>query len=108
MQAITVRFVGPTDKRDARLRVKAQAGVKYYPYHDGRESYSDKCINAAQQYAAGLGWYGEWHCGTLPGGDDVVFVQVDGTYSEGFKVCNPSGHARWVRDENGKIDTRGG
>ena len=74
-QAITVKFLGPTDTRGARLKASAQAGSITIPFEYGmpRELRNS---DAAMRLCAKLGWSGELVEGGLPDGDSV-FVFKD-------------------------------
>lgn len=73
MQAITVKYIGPTDMRGSRLKATAEAGsitvdIDHGMPQDLRHS------DAAMRLCAKLGWSGELVQGTLSDGRTSVFV----------------------------------
>ena len=84
MQAITTRYLGPTNYRGAR--VKASAGTYResvtipYSYGDQRMD-EDAHAAAALLLARKLGWPGRLVCGEVEAGHKVwVYVQPDKHY----------------------------
>jgi hypothetical protein len=71
-QAIHVKYLGPTNRRGARLKASAQAGSRTY----GRDYASNGAQDAercAKLFAAHWGWEGALIGGALPDGS-YVFV----------------------------------
>jgi hypothetical protein len=80
MQAITTRFIGPTNSRGARYKATCEAGSITLGCDYALDSEGNH-IRAAQSLIARLGWfhdgargdrYGDWFHGGTPGG--YVFV----------------------------------
>jgi len=76
MQAIEVKFLGPTNARGARLKASASAGsiIIPFPYDDEPE------MQAAEALRVKIGWddekyYGKLIGGTIPNGN-YVFVMT--------------------------------
>jgi hypothetical protein len=78
VQAITTKFIGPTNYRGSRIKAKAAAGSLTVSY--------SHALNAEQNHAAAakalsdkLGWseYGTWHQGGLPDNRGYCFVCAD-------------------------------
>jgi len=76
MQAIHVRFIGPTDTRGSRYKATAQAGSVTI-HSDHALNPSDNAAKAALSLAVKLGWSGEMVAGGLPDGS-YAFVFVAG------------------------------
>ena len=72
-QAITTKFIGPTNFRGARINAKAAAGSLTVGYEHGL-NISDNHAMAAQALAEKLGWEGEYFQGGLP--DDLGFCFI--------------------------------
>lgn len=72
MQAIETRYFSCTNHRPSRIRAKAAAKTRFYPY-DHALNLEDNHLAAAHLLATELEWdsYGAWHSGTLANGDDV-------------------------------------
>ena len=73
-QAITTKYLGPTDHRGTRVKATCAAGSLTVPW--------DYALNAPDNHAAAvmaladkLGWEGPWHLGGTKTG--YVGVQVD-------------------------------
>ena len=75
MQAIEVKFLGPTNYRGARYNARAEAGTVTIE-HDYSKSPEANAAEAARTLAEKLGWnYGPWHGGFTASGL-YVFVCV--------------------------------
>ena len=74
-QAIETKFVGPTNHRSARVRVKCQARTMFvrWDYSLGVEKNHDA---AAQALAEKLDWRGKWFAGGNTAGSGNVYVNV--------------------------------
>ena len=75
MQAITVKFLGPTNTRGPRWKATCAAASRTYDQADnlGRDA---NAACAAMQLCSELQWSGQWHGGVVASGD-YVFVQPD-------------------------------
>lgn len=82
MQAILVKYLGPTNSRPSRYKASCQAGSITISKSYGRNDAAD----AALALCTKLGWEGDLIEGGLPNGD-AVFVFAE-TFS-GDKVKNP-------------------
>lgn len=72
LQAITVKFLGHTNKRPSRLKATAAAKSLTVSYgYTGENEYRE----VAEALMAKLGWEGDLYQGCLPNGDRV-FVQI--------------------------------
>jgi hypothetical protein len=66
-QAITVKYLGPTNARGARLKAKAQVGSKTVEWrHDLSDVENYKM--AAAVLARAFDWAGDWYGGAMPDG----------------------------------------
>lgn len=82
-QAISTKFLGPTNTRGARVVAKADAGSQTTSW-DYAESVCRNHAKAAQALAEKLGWAGYWTGGSLPG-SGYCFVVLDRDGAD-FKV----------------------
>lgn len=84
-QAITTRFMGPTNHRGSRVKAMASAGSVTLDWNHALNS-TDNHKAAAMALAAKYDWPGHWVCGCLPEGnrDYAVYVDVTGDYGDGF------------------------
>jgi hypothetical protein len=73
MQAITTKYLGPTNTKESRIRVSSQAGSRTFSwkYETGVE---ENHVAAAMAYADFMSWNGEWVGGALPDGTGYAFV----------------------------------
>lgn len=78
MQAILVKFIGPTDTKPARLKASCAGGSVTIGYHSIDEGQGDKSLYAARMLCIKMDWHAHTLVGgTLPNGDDVfVFGTV--------------------------------
>ena len=76
MQAITTKYLGPTDYRGARIKATCQAGsvTVPFPYEDSDHD------AAARALIAKLGWGGQWVSGGLPDGRGDAYVCLPGQW----------------------------
>ncbi len=72
-QAITTKFLGPTNTRGSRIKATAFAGSVTVEYDHGLNQ-ADNHKAAAQKLAARLGWKGDWFAGGLPSEDGNAYV----------------------------------
>jgi len=81
MQAITTKYLGPTNFRGSRVVAKAQAGRITIDWDHALDP-EDNHIAAAQALAVKLGWTedraleGPWVGGEVAGGEGYAFVRV--------------------------------
>lgn len=76
-QAITTKFLGPTNHRAARIKASAQAGNVTVAWDHALGAAENHC-EAAKALALSYGWDGVWAGGANAEGDGYVFVQVAG------------------------------
>lgn len=73
LQAITTKFLGPTNSRGSRVKATAQAGSVTINWDHGLNSQQNHCA-AAQALAHKCGWEGRYVGGAMPdGGYTFVF-----------------------------------
>lgn len=85
LQAITTKFLGPTDTRGSRVKATAGAGsitVGWDYALNSRENHAA----AAQALARKMEWTGAWVSGGLPDGKGDVFVCIDPRAEPAFTV----------------------
>lgn len=73
MQAITTKYIGPTDHKGSRIIVKCQA-TRITVAWDDALGVDENHLRAAERLARKLGWDGTWHGGSLPDGTGNVYV----------------------------------
>lgn len=84
-QAITTKFLGPTNHRGARIKATAAAGTITidWDYSINSDRNHDA---AAKALAAKLDWAGAWFAGGLPTNDGNVYVWSADGFDEAFRV----------------------
>lgn len=99
MKAITTKYIGPTDYKGARIRVKAE-GLPSILYHwnDGLNIDANHTA-AAKAFAEEHEWAGQWCGGGLPDQTGNCYVRIPSFFT------TPSGtkRAEWdysQEDEN--------
>lgn len=75
-QAITTKYLGPTNHRPGRITARCSAGSCTVEWEHGLNP-DDNHARAAQALIAKLNWAGDWYGGGLPDGKGNVFVQTD-------------------------------
>lgn len=82
-QAITTKYLGPTDTKGSRVKATAAAG-SITVHWDYELNESRNHLAAARALADKFGWSGEWVAGGLPNGAGNVYVDVSDDFS-GFR-----------------------
>lgn len=96
-QAITTKFIGPTNTRQARIKATADVGSITIPWDYGLDT-TENHRAAARALATTWGWEGQWMGGSLSGAG-YVFVwcaSLRGAKADGFRV---SAGSSGMRDE---------
>ncbi len=75
MQAITTKYLGPTDTRGARIKARCQAGSVTVPFEYGATDPHDV---AALALLVKLDWHGQWVGGGLPDGTGNAYICTEG------------------------------
>ena len=79
MQAITTRYLGPTNHRGSRVRAECKAGSVTLQWDDALDSDGNHRM-AAEALLRKLGWkepcYVRWFQGTLSDGRDVFVCEA--------------------------------
>lgn len=75
-QAITTRFIGPTNYRGARVKAQAAVGSITVSW-DHALNATDNHKAAAKALADKYGWHGTWFSGGMPDERGDVFVLAD-------------------------------
>jgi len=78
LQAITTKYLGPTDYKGSRIKAKSARGSLTVHYNDALNT-EDNHREAAEALIAKLDWAklgGVWHQGGLPDDDGYCFVCV--------------------------------
>lgn len=81
-QAITTKYLGPTNFRGSRIKAMAEAGSITVSYDDSLNT-QDAHAKAAQALARKFGWTGEYYQGGLS--DGYCFVCVDNEEPPAFE-----------------------
>jgi hypothetical protein len=76
VQAITTKYIGPSNTRGSRIKASAAAGSITISYDDSLNSVGAHA-KAAQALADKFGWTGQYHVGGSPDDCGYVFVCVD-------------------------------
>jgi hypothetical protein len=76
-QAITTKFLGPTNYRGSRVKASASAGSITVSWRHQYDAETNHHL-AAQALAEKFGWRGRWWSGELPGGTGNCYVIDDG------------------------------
>jgi hypothetical protein len=84
-QAITTKYIGPTNTKGSRVKASCQAGSLTLEWNDAYNSDVNHS-NAARALANRLGWTGEWF-GGFDQDSRGVFVLHDGA-DAAFHVYN--------------------
>lgn len=74
-QGIQTKYFGPTDSRGSRVKVWAQAGVRYFSW-DHALNPDQNHAAAAKMFATEWQWTGHWLGGALPDGTGYLFVNA--------------------------------
>ena len=75
LQAIELKFYGPTKSRGPRIKATAQCGTRWTEW-DGNQSSDGNFTRAARLFAEHWGWDGRWIGGATENG--YVFVRSSG------------------------------
>lgn len=86
MQAITTKFIGPTNHRGARVRARCEARTIYVYWEHGL-GVEENHRRAAEILAKQLGWKGCWVGGSLPDGSGDCFVCVHRSIGLEFTIA---------------------
>jgi len=76
-QAISTKFLGPTDSRGARVKAACEAGSLTAPW-DYSLGIEANHAHAARDLAMKLGWAGHWYGGGLSGAGFVFVMAAKG------------------------------
>ena len=72
-QAITTKFIAPTNFKGSRVKATAQAGSITLHWSHALNS-EDNHTAAAEALAIKLDWKGAWHSGAMPNSSGYTFV----------------------------------
>lgn len=79
MQALSTRYLGPTDHRGARVKVSAERGSVVVPWDDALDTAANHC-RAALRALERWEWSGRWVGGSSTSNPrGFIFVCVPGT-----------------------------
>lgn len=76
MQAITTKFIGPTNTRGSRVKATCQAKSRTTHWNHA-ENTDENHTRAARLLAEELGWSGRWVGGGLPDGKGNAYVNAE-------------------------------
>jgi hypothetical protein len=101
MNAITTKFLGPTNVRGSRVKAIAEAGSVTLSWNHSLNS-DDNHKAAAETLANKFGWHGKWFGGGMPGAG-MVFVCTGLASHPDFRVSRkPEGG--WKPEEIADYD----
>lgn len=83
MQAITTKYVGPTNFRGSRVIAKTASGLRITRDWDDALNIDENHLKAAQALAEQMGWTGHWFGGSMDVGN--CYVLADG--AESFTIA---------------------
>ncbi len=86
-QAITTKYIGPTNVKGSRVKATAAAGSVTLHWDDSLNPDNNHTA-AALALANKFGWSGRWHGGGNPDGRGNVYVVETGDNQDGF-ICLP-------------------
>jgi hypothetical protein len=84
-QAITTKYLGPSNVRGSRIKASAAAGSVIVSYDDSLNSENAHAA-AAAKLAEKFGWTGKYYIGGLPDDRGYVFVCADDVPAFEFKA----------------------
>jgi hypothetical protein len=96
MQAITTKYIGPSNVRGSRVKATCQAGSITLQWDDSLNSERNHEA-AAKALAAKLDWHGEWRGGSPHDGRGFCFVCLEDPAPTGFVVYKDSFASRAQR-----------
>jgi hypothetical protein len=85
MQAITTKYIGPSNVRGSRVKAQCQAGSITLEWDDSLNSERNH-ETAAKALAAKLDWRGKWRGGSPHDGHGFCFVCLEDPAPTGFVV----------------------
>lgn len=85
MQAITTKYLPPTNFKGSRVKVECDAKTIIVPWDDVLNPQQNHAA-AARQLAKMLGWHGHWFGGSPKGSTGYCFVCADPNYTEHFEI----------------------
>ena len=86
-QAIIVKYIGPTNTRETRLRASYAGGSIIVDWNYD-VSYERNYANAARVLAIRLKWCGRYAHGTIPDGRHVFLMMPGDTAGAAFSVTS--------------------
>lgn len=84
MQAITTKYIGPTDTRGSRVKAFTESGLSLTVGWNNEFNSEENHRNAAHALAKKLGWHGQWVGGGIKAGN--VYVCVTRAFDDTFTV----------------------
>lgn len=84
MQAISVKYHGPTNTKGARMVARCDAGRVTVPWDYG-VSVERNAVAACEALLAKLGWEGTYHGGVLPDGSWAFCTDAGDAWAFGVK-----------------------
>lgn len=85
MQAITTKYIGPTNFKGARVKASSQAGSVTVSW-DHALNVDENHAAAARALASKWGWAGKWLGGALPDGKGNVYVNTGRAFEGSFAI----------------------
>lgn len=80
-QAITTKYLGPTNYNGSRIKAKCYGGSITIPLDYSLDT-DQAHAKAAKALAEKMGWGGHWFEGGTADGTGNVYVSLDGTFPE--------------------------
>ena len=85
MQAITTKYIGPSNVKGSRVKALAYSGSITLSWDSSLNTDQNHKV-AAYALATKYGWTGRWVGGELPAGSGNAYVCVDGAYGDEFTI----------------------
>ncbi len=86
-QAISTKYLGPTDHRGSRVSARCQACSLTVAWDDALDV-TENHTAAAKALATKLQWVGRWIGGALPDGRGNCYIQATGANHHDFVVTD--------------------
>lgn len=103
-KAIQTKYIGPTNTRGSRIRVKANGvASKLYDFSHA-DSIDQRHAKAAQAFITAHDWPGVWIAGGMPDETGSIYCGLDGSFSREWcekYLCGQEG-ADWFLVERVK------
>lgn len=111
MQAITIKYLGPTNTRGASYKATSSSGKSVTVSKDYEHGEAQNAIRAAKALGAKLGWSGEMVLGSTKDGYVAVFASGDrfvlggANMARGHRTAHRAGGKRTAKRSSNRAGT---